>query len=119
MVGGLQEFDAVINFMPENLQQSSVTMHDSSPLVSGQVGCSTERQGADADSANQFIRRCLWCVERTGSPRYWHNGEWIHLPSPQHFFGLTQFTDGVCEPCSEKLINDLLIKPTRQTAAAI
>ena len=55
--------------------------------------------GADATASQPLVRRCKWCKWRTGAARYWHDGEWIHVPSPAHFFGSTNFTDGMCPEC--------------------
>jgi hypothetical protein len=47
------------------------------------------------------VRRCKWCIKRTGAATYWHDGEWVHLPNPIHFFGTAEFTDGICETCMD------------------
>ena len=51
------------------------------------------------DTEQNLIRRCRWCRERTGQPRYFFRGEWIYVPHQKHLFGDAQFTDGICPEC--------------------
>ena len=55
-----------------------------------------------------LVRRCKWCIKRTGAATYWHDGDWIHLPNPIHFFGSANFTDGVCEACANAELAKIL-----------
>lgn len=45
------------------------------------------------------IRRCQWCIERTGADSYCVGKDWIHIPNPVHYFGTAKFTDGMCPDC--------------------
>jgi hypothetical protein len=80
---------------------------DSKPSAGAATGSSADT-GFTPLPDPPLIRRCLWCKARTGAATYWHEGEWIHLPSPAHFFGTTEFTDGLCEDCMNKELATLL-----------
>lgn len=53
-----------------------------------------------------MIRRCLWCIKRTGKARYFINGEWKTsgmMTSGQLTKSLAaEFTDGMCPKCEKE-----------------
>ena len=59
----------------------------------------TEHFGGFKAEASPPVRRCKWCIARTGAATYFEDGDWIHEPNPIHYFGTAEFTDGICPDC--------------------